>query len=95
MSEKQADHVCRILSITRAEAEALRISKLSASALMSNQWHKGRLKRIAVMLQNPDALTPAVYEENLAFSPAQAALRETENGGHIEEMFPAPVAEVF
>lgn len=96
MSEKQADHVCRILSISRVEAEALRISKLSASALMSNQWHKGRLKRIAVMLQNPDALTPAIYHENLAFSPAREALRETNNGhGQLEEMFPAPVAEVF
>ncbi len=96
MSEKQAEHVCRILSISRAEAESLRISKLSASALMSNQWHKGRLKRIAVMLQHPDALTPAIYHENLAFSPAQEALRETNNGrDQLEEMFPAPVAEVF
>jgi hypothetical protein len=45
MSGKQAEHVCRILSVSAAEAERLRISKLSASALMSNHWHKARLKR--------------------------------------------------
>jgi len=58
MSEKQSEHVCRILSVSRAEAESLRISKLSASALMSNHWHKARLKRIADALGNPLALTP-------------------------------------
>lgn len=96
MSPKQAEHVCRILSISQAEAESLRISRLSASALISNQWHKTRLKRIADMLRNPDALTPAVYNENLEFSPAPEALREAKNGrDQLEEMFPAPVAEVF
>lgn len=96
MSPKQAEHVCRILSISQAEAEGLRISRLSASALISNQWHKTRLKRIADMLRNPDALTPAVYNENLEFSPAPEALRETKNGrDQLEEMFPVPVAEVF
>lgn len=95
MSEKQADHVCRMLSISRAEAEGLRISKLSASALISNQWHKGRLKRIAEMLRSPDALTPAAYHERVEFSPNIETLRETKNGDQLEEMFPAPVAEVF
>jgi hypothetical protein len=48
------------------------------------------------MLRNPDALTPAVYNENLEFSPAPEALREAKNGrDQLEEMFPAPVAEVF
>ncbi len=96
MSEKQAEHACRILSISRAEAENLRISRLSASALISNQWHKSRLKRIADMLRNPDALTPAVYHDNPDFSLAPEALRETKNGRDpLEEMFPAPVVEVF
>lgn len=96
MSEKQAEHVCRILSISQAEAHNLRISRLSASALISNQWHKTRLMRIADMLRNPDALSPAVYQECLTFSPALPALRETKNGcDQLEEMFPAPVAEVF
>ncbi len=96
MSERQADHVCRILSISRTEAEGLRISKLSASALMSSQWHKARLKRIADMLRNPDSLTPAVYNESLYFPPKSEALRETEIvRDRIEEMFPAPVVEAF
>ena len=96
MSEKQADHVCRLLSISRAEAESLRISKLSASALMSNHWHKGRLKRIADMLRNPDALTPALYEESVAFTADPETLCETNSSrDRIEEMFPAPVAEAF
>lgn len=96
MSQKQTEHVCRILSISRAEAENLRISRLSASALISNQWHKTRLRRIAEMLRNPDALSPAVYHERLEFSPAPETLRETENGrDQLEEIFPAPVAEVF
>ncbi|ODU25373.1 MAG: hypothetical protein ABS95_00180 [Verrucomicrobia bacterium SCN 57-15] len=96
MSEKQAEHVCRMLSISRAEAENLRISKLSASSLMSNQWHKGRLKRIADMLRNPDALTPAAYHESVECSAEPEALRETKNHrDQLEEMFPAPVAEAF
>ena len=96
MSEKQVEHVCRILSVSRLEAESLRISKLSASALMSNHWHKARLKRIADMLRHPDALTPAVYHEGVDFSEEREALRETKNGRErIEEMFPAPVAEAF
>ena len=57
--------------MSQAEAESLRISKLSASALMSNHWHKARLKRIADMLRNPDALTPAVYHERSASSHQQ------------------------
>ena len=96
MSEKQVDHVCQILSVSRVEAESLRISKLSASALMSNHWHKARLKRIAEMLRNPDALNPAVYHERVNFCEETESLRETKNGrDRIEEMFPAPVAEAF
>ncbi|HEV2248611.1 MAG TPA: DEAD/DEAH box helicase family protein [Terriglobia bacterium] len=96
MSGKQAEHVCRILSISAAEAERLRISKLSASALMSNHWHKARLKRIAEALGNPQALTPAAYHESIPMPfPGEVGetLRETENNG-IEngEMFPEPVA---
>ena len=98
MSEKQVDHVCRILSVSRLEAETLRISKLSASALMSNHWHKARLKHIADMLGHPDALTPAVYHESVPmnFSANPEALRETKNDrDRLEAVFPAPVAEVF
>lgn len=96
MSEKQAEHVCRILSISQAEAQNLRISRLSASALISNQWHNARLKRIADILRNTDALNPAVYQETLHLSPPPPALCETKNGrDQLEEMFPAPVAEVF
>jgi len=96
MSEKQVDHVCQILSVSRVEAETLRISKLSASALMSNHWHKARLKRIADMLRNPDALTPAVYHESVKFYEETESLREIKNSGdRLEVMFPAPVTEAF
>ena len=74
----------------------MRISKLSTSALMSNHWHKGRLKRIADMLRNPDALTPALYEESVAFTADPETLCETNSSrDRIEEMFPAPAAEAF
>jgi hypothetical protein len=88
--------VCRILSVSRAEAESLRISKLSASALMSNHWHKARLKRIADALVNPLSLTPAVYQESIPMAfPEElgVTLRETKNddNGH-GERFPVPTA---
>lgn len=96
MSEKQVDHVCQILSVSRVEAESLRISKLSASALMSNHWHKARLKRIADMLRNPNALTPAVYHESVKFCEETESLRETKDSAdRLEVMFPAPVTEAF
>ena len=94
MSEKQAEHVCRILSVSRAEAESLRISKLSASALMSNHWHKARLKRISDALGNPLTLTPAVYQESIPLAFAEEpgiTLRETKNDGN-GEMLPVPTA---
>ena len=101
MSGKQAEHVCPILSVSPAEAERLRISKLSASALMSNHWHKSRLKRISEALQNPQALTPAVYQESIpmAFSDELGeTLRETQNDNRNNGgMCPVPVAaeEIF
>ena len=88
--------MCRILCVSAAEAERLRISKLSASALMSNHWHKARLKRIAETLGNPQALTPAAYHESIPMPfPGELgeALRETENDGiENREMFPVPAA---
>jgi len=98
MSEKQAEHVCRILSVSRAEAESLRISKLSASALMSNHWHKARLKRISDALGNPLTLTPAVYQESIPLAFAEEpgiTLRETKNDDNGNgEMLPVPMAAV-
>jgi hypothetical protein len=96
MSEKQAEHVCRILSVSRAEAEGLRISKLSASALMSNHWHKARLERISDALGNPLALTPAEYKESIPLAfPEELGitLRETKNDDNRNgEMLPVPTA---
>jgi hypothetical protein len=64
MSDRQADHVCKILGISKEEAQSMRISKLSASALMSNQWNRSHLKNIARMLADRKDLQPAIYEED-------------------------------
>ncbi len=64
MSDKQAEHVCKILGISKEEAQSLRISKLSASALMSNQWNRSHLKNIARMLADRKDLQPGTYEED-------------------------------
>jgi len=64
MSERQTEHVCNILSISKEEALSLRISKLSASALMSNHWNRGHLKNIVRMLADKKNLQPAIYEED-------------------------------
>lgn len=91
MSEKQQAHVCRILSVSTLEAEQLRISKLSASALMSNHWHKSRLERMAGLLRHPEALVPAVYDERLNVSAVAAVFGETKDRREeITERFPAP-----
>lgn len=56
MSPKQAEHVYRILGISPAEGDGLKISRLSASALMSNHWNRGHLKTIASLLAYPENL---------------------------------------
>lgn len=64
MSEKQAGYVAKILHVSEVEANTMRISKLSASALMSNQWNKAHLKTIALALATGNGLVPIVYTED-------------------------------
>jgi hypothetical protein len=42
----------------------MRISSLSASALMSNQWNKAHLRNIGKQLATPQSLTPVRYVDD-------------------------------
>ena len=61
MSDKQLQYVAKILHVTTGEAATMRISKLSASALMSNQWNKAHLKNIATQLATGSGLIPVNF----------------------------------
>lgn len=65
MSEKQATHVCKILNISASEAASLNISKLAASALMSNHWNRKQLQQIASLLVKKENLKEAEVQEPL------------------------------
>ena len=64
MSDKQSTHVAKILGVTVQEAVTARISKLSASALMSNSWNKAHIKNIATQLGNLSMLKPVVFKDD-------------------------------
>ncbi len=51
MSENQAPAVAKILEVTPEELRRIKVSKLAASALMSNHWNRCQLKRIADWLK--------------------------------------------
>jgi superfamily II DNA or RNA helicase len=64
MSAKQAIQVAKILEISVHDATSMRISSLSASALMSNQWNKAHLRNIGKQLATPKSLTPIRYVDD-------------------------------
>ena len=64
MSVKQAIHVAKILEISVHDATNMRISSLSASALMSNQWNKAHLRNIGKQLATLQSLTPVRYVDD-------------------------------
>jgi DNA repair protein RadD len=64
MSDRQAGHVAKILSVTLHDAESMRISQLSASALMSNHWNKAHLRNIGKQLSTPSRLVPVSYTDD-------------------------------
>ena len=64
MSDKQAGYVAKILHVSPEEARSMRVSKLSASALMSNHWNKTHLKNISLALATGNGLVPIVYTDD-------------------------------
>ena len=91
MSDKQSTHVAKILGVTVQEAVTARISKLSASALMSNSWNKAHIKNIATQLGNIAMLKPVVFKDDSLPKIDMDATLETEMPGIPVEVNTPPV----